>query len=294
MLEEINKQFCNDSKRIIFEIGPNSWSKATPDDFSVKKYGVARSIESTNRKEVLFVMDIDLSFDIKRTVWKYLQKRINELDIMPLIKFSGRKGFHIIYNFVFPINIMPESYLFMREYAYYLWKHWDLNTIGIKFGRFSSKETSFVDANLFHNNALIRGFCTRFNGQYSVPIDINDDYDVIIKKSKLEENLSFEGIPSLYIDKSVFDDFVNKIGSKPYKSENYHIKIDEKNILDSPDPSHRERWELVVSLKEKGMTEKEILDYIVNNNKWDDFNYYKTAYQVHWTFSWAERAICKK
>lgn len=290
-LEVYNAEFNRDALEVRYELPSGKWMKTKP---LIPLYSTARTINYVNAREVMFVIDIDIYYlNLRRQIWKYLSKRIGELKADPLVVFSGKKGFHIIEKFIFP---QPHElmYKFMEKYAYYLWKHWDLGTINLKYTNKGSKTNGVgtLDKNMFHNKCLIRGFGPRFENRkpskyYSVPIDKNDSWETILRKSSLRETCNYYGIPEIYVEREDFEDFCKIHNSQLREPKNISVNV--KGVLADPDPSHRERWEMVWYLFNEGMSEQEIIDYIMANAKWADLNYNIVKYQTAWTCRWASK-----
>ncbi len=287
-LEVYNTEFNRDALEIRYELSSGKWMKTKP---LFPPYSTARTINYISPREVMFVLDVDIYYlNLRKQIWKYLSKRVNELNTDPLVVFSGKKGFHIIEKFIFP---QPHElmYKFMDKYAYYLWRHWDLGTINLKYTNKGSQITGVgaLDKNMFHNKCLIRGFGPRFESgilskYYSVPIDKNDSWETILKKSSLQETCNYYGIPEIYVDKGDFEEFCKFNNS--HLKETKSVLINVQSVLSDPDPSHRERWEMVWYLFNEGMKEQEIVDYIMANAKWADLNYNIVKYQTTWTCRW--------
>ncbi len=297
----INQEFLKDAKDVRYELSDGTWTKYKP--LYDSEYAVARTIECKNSKEILFVMDIDLyDKSMFPIVLKYLEKRLKEYKEQTGItfnfSFSGNKGFHIMAKFIFPFK-HELCYKYLKDYAYYWWLKNDLKPIGIGFGEQiknnrvqNKKYTAILDTSLFHRNSLIRGFCTRFNGYYCVPISFDDTMETVLRKSKLELPLIYE-MPNVYITTKDFLEYINKVGTKTQKrikkKNNFNINVE--NVLADPDASHSQRWRLVANLYLNGMSAEEILNKIMSESQWSDLDFNKTKYQVFYTIEWVRRYI---
>ena len=273
-----NEKFMCDTTARIYKPG-EFWTKTKPVNFNPARHECCRSTICINGS-ILGVMDIDIADTTRhKQIFDYLAKRINESTVKPLFKFSGKKGFQVIWQFHFPGGGEQwVKYKVIQSYIYHLYRHWDLPTVGIIWG-------SSLDTNMFKNNSFVRGFCRRENGLYSIPILADDSWEDVQAKARLQKELVYNGIPHVYIS---CDDYTEFIRARNYqiKQKPKRIYIDVDRILQNPDASHTERYTAIIQLANNGLTLEQIEAKVHKENTWSDYNFYRTEYQIRYTYGW--------
>jgi len=299
-LRELNEKFCKGADHFLYELmirGKHVVTKNVPAFFDPAYQSVLRTVKFKSPGQFLLVIDIDgerLTEDMLRVakrVWWGEKKK-------PLIKDSGRKGLQLIWKVVFPKPMKEEAiHDRLQVLAWNIYREHGFEDFGIGFGR-PGIPKPHVDTSMYSANHKIRGFCTRFDGNYSVPLTPDDDIGTALRKRRLKMDLEdyemdtfiysddlikYEDVPYLMydeelglIDKVFIDrEKVNVDGRVIFdKLPNYLKAV----VLYDGDLHHYRKRYLVWYMCRMLYTPDEIFEFIWNNCKWNDLDSEKISW----------------
>lgn len=292
-LREANEKFCKGAAELmyIWNIeGRMVFTHKVPQLFDPLRIGVLRTIRYAAPGEYMMVLDIDglcLTQDMLDAAAIAYDKSAD--DEKPLVKDSGSKGLQLIWKVVFPQPVTEDKAVRLLELlAWEKYNAFDFEDLGINFGP-PGTDKPHVDTSMFERNRKIRGFCTRFNGKFSVPLNAHDDlWTAELRRSLVDE------IPDFEIGTIVFDHNMLTLDRPEYYWNTEKelitgipidpalIPVNHKNTfsklpkylkalaLYEGDPHHkRKRW-LVWYLFRMGLLPDAVIDFVWNTCKWED------------------------
>ena len=145
---------------------------------------IYRSIEGVNH--ILWVIDVDTQSEFSLDLALATTRQIAHLEDFDIIKFSGKKGFHLIAR-------LPKDFTYKSMYNRTL----DIyNKLDLDFVSFTDKPKNKKQVNLdpkmYSRRRLIRGFCIHMQSKlYSVPILSTDTINIVLKKAQLKDKSFF-------------------------------------------------------------------------------------------------------
>lgn len=299
-LREANDKFCQGAAEIwyIWNIkGKKVFTQKVPYIIDPLRQGIMRTIRFKAPGEYLMVMDIDGlcltqdMLDVAARVWDGSPE-----DERPLVKDSGNKGLQLIWKVIFPHPVEESKAVKLLELlAWEKYNAFDFESSGISFGP-PGTDKPHVDTSMFERNRKIRGFCTRFNGKFSVPLNAHDD----LWTAELRRSL-VDVIPDFEIGTIVFQENMLTLDRPEYywnaereaiagvPVDFARVSVGYRDLFNrlpkymkalsmyEGDPHHnRKRW-LVWYLFRMGLSPDEVIDFIWNTCKWSDLNSLETT-----------------
>jgi hypothetical protein len=271
--------------------------------FNPTKHGILRTIRYRSPGQYLLVMDIDGQgltdpmLDVGRGAWEACAD-----DEKPMLKDSGEKGLQLIWKVVFP-NPMDESRAVkkLELMAWELYNKFNFKKHNIDFGPPGHCTIPYVDTSMFQVNRKVRGLCTRFTGNYSVPLHPRDDLETAkLRRVTPGSVLDFE------IGTLIYSDSFITVDNPPYfydaepellasvNLDSGRVPLSHKDtykhlpnylkavvLYDGDIHHHRKRW-LVWYMFRMAFEPEYVVDFVWNTCKWSDLNSLEiTRKQVH-------------
>lgn len=305
-IKEANAKFCKGADELwyIYNIkGRKVFTQKIPRMFNPIKHGIIRTIRFRSPGQYLLVMDIDGEgltdpmLAIARDVWEKCSDGEK-----PMIKDSGKKGLQLIWKVVFPEPMDDRRSVKKLELlAWELYNVFDFKNHNIDFGPPGHCSIPYVDTSMFQANRKVRGLCTRFTEEYSVPLHPRDDLETAkLRRRSPNSVLDFE------IGTLVFSDSLLTCDTPPhfYDAEPgllASVDIDVSRVplshidtykrlpkylkavvmYDGDIHHHRKRW-LVWYLFRMAFEPEYVVDFVWSTCKWSDLNSLDiTRKQVH-------------
>lgn len=295
-LQEANAKFCTGAAELwyIYNINHKKvFTQKIPRLFNPMRQGILRTIRYRSPGQYLMVMDIDgrgltePMLRIGELVWDGCDNSEK-----PLLKDSGEKGLQLIWKVIFPDP--PDERVAMKKLELLAWEFYNVFNFkkhNIDFGPPGATEIPYVDTSMFQFNRKVRGFCTRFTGNYSVPLHPRDDLETAqLRRTSPRNVLDFE------IGTLVFSDSLLTCDRPPYFYEFEaellaSVDTDVKRVplshrdtfqrlpsylrtvvlYDGHIHHHRKRW-LVWYMYRMGFAADYIVEFVMATCKWSDLN----------------------
>ncbi len=271
--------------------------------FSPLRHGCVRTIKFSAPGEYLMVMDLDgYGLDehmlrVGKRVWEQSPE-----EEKPLLKDSGKKGLQLIWKVIFPQPIEePKAVRMLELLSWEYYNKYNLKDFNIDFGPPGIAEKPHVDTSMFQVNRKVRGFCTRFDGNYSVPLHPRDDLATAELRRKLVRELSDYTMgtiifserlltcdqPPHYVDEEAdrLRALSVDIGRVPLSHQDTFNRLPSYFrgvVVYEGDIHHWRKRMLVWYLFRMGYAPEYVVDFVWETCKWSDLNDQKiTREQVH-------------
>jgi len=295
-LREANEKFCKGADHFLYELminGKHVITKNPPRFFDPTRQSVLRTLKFKSPGQWYLAIDIDgegLTDDIlnacKRVWWgcKAGEK--------PLIKDSGRKGAQLVWKVIFPKPLTEDKvHDKLQVLAWNVYREHDMEDFGIGFGR-PGIPKPHVDTSMYETNRKIRGFCSRFDGSYSVPLAPEDNLSTALRKRRLkleledyeigtiiysDERIVYDDVPYLMYDEEL--GLIDEVSLDPSKVKATGRQIYDRlpNYLKAcvmypGDLHHYRKRYLVWYMLRMLYTPEEIIEFVIDNCQWSDLN----------------------
>lgn len=183
IFSKLNNSFFKDTLKTAWEYEPGMYNIHKNMSWEVTKHPVYRITENKNHTLMLCVdidgEDIDLCWDTA--------KHIANVDNWSHIKFSGRRGFHLVKP------TKHNSYLELADELYDIYDSVKTNLVSFTTVKENIKAVN-IDPTLSYRNKMIRGYCINLkSNKYSIPVNtdmsVNDIVNMSDDLTKVKEYL---------------------------------------------------------------------------------------------------------
>jgi len=295
-LQKANAKFCTGAAELwyIYNIqNKKVFTEKVPRLFNPMKHGILRTIRSRSPGQYLMVMDIDGEglTDPMLRIGEYVWDNCDKGE-KPLLKDSGEKGLQLIWNVVFPEP--PDEGVAIKKLellAWELYNRFDFKKHHIDFGPPGATEVPYVDTSMFQRNRKVRGFCTRFTGNYSVPLHPRDDLETAkLRRTTPSSVLDYEMGTFIFSDTLLtcdrppyFYEFESDLLASvdldvtrvPLSHQDTFKRLPKylKGVVlyDGHIHHHRKRW-LVWYMYRMGFGAEAIVEFVMATCKWSDLD----------------------